>query len=328
MKALEGPLLEAARDALVHGYGSWDALNELARFSLDIRLAADVAGKDVPARKTALALIEYTEEQGWTEMLLREAVRRRKDNPKLRALAATLGLAPAPPVDAGGYEAKVREGSGLASIGLWRRRMTQCERAVCQVLHRGHAVGTGFLVAPGRILSNWHVFEQPYGSGALAPPGDFAARFDFRCAEGEQAADAGITVALAGRPPADSSHKLELDYVIADLAQPMPADRKPLPLGTRAFADGEVLAILQHPDERSLELAFGQSLGWRDAAERSVLRHDAETAPGSSGSPCFAMDWSLLAVHHYGDADHNRAIATEAILRRMGAMGRLALLEA
>lgn len=327
MKALHGPLLETVRDALVHGYGSWEALNELALFSLDIRLAADVAGKDVPARKAALALVEYTEEQGWTEMLLREAVRRRKDNPKLRALAATLGLAPAPPLEAGGFEARVREGSGLASIGLWRRRMAQCERAVCQLLYGGQAVGTGFLVAPGRILSNWHVFEQPYGGGALAPAKDFAARFDFRCAEGAQAADPGIRIALADRPPADSSHKLELDYVIAELAQPMPAERSPLALGTRTFGDGEVLAILQHPDERSLELAFGQSLGWHDAAQRSAYRHDAETAHGSSGSPCFAMDWSLLAVHHYGGAGHNRAVATEAILRRMGALGRLALLD-
>lgn len=31
------------------------------------------------------------------------------------------------------------------------------------------------------------------------------------------------------------------------------------------------------------------------------LRYSTNTEPGSSGSPCFSMDWDLVALHHFGD---------------------------
>lgn len=31
------------------------------------------------------------------------------------------------------------------------------------------------------------------------------------------------------------------------------------------------------------------------------IRYATNTEPGSSGAPCFTMDWELVALHHYGD---------------------------
>ena len=46
--------------------------------------------------------------------------------------------------------------------------------------------GTGFLVTPNCVMSNWHVFEYPQNGGALGPLSDYAVRFDYRAPGNEQ----------------------------------------------------------------------------------------------------------------------------------------------
>lgn len=344
MKRLSPEQLEAARDALVDGYRNWAALKQLAAFALDINLEAKV-GKG-PLDDVAFDLIELTEARGWTEMLLRDAVARNPGNPMLQALALSHGFAPAPftgpraaQLDAG-FQARIIQASGLESTGRWRQQMIQRERRVCQIRAGGKAVGTGFLVAPRLVMSNWHVFESPHGSGQLGAPGGYSACFDFRAAEGHEPADPGIDVpfdAAAGYQ--DASHKLELDYVLLPLSreigsEPMAGGTKRgwLALGTRDFElPKESCLVLQHPAGRTIEVAPGVVTQWLPGHEQAIYEHTAETEDGSSGSPCFAADWALLAMHHRVDPEThaaNRAIATSAILQRMGAIGKLGLLPA
>ncbi|NDZ15674.1 hypothetical protein C7T35_19555 [Variovorax sp. WS11] len=344
MKRLSPEQLEAARDALVDGYRNWAALKQLAAFALDINLEAKV-GKG-PLDDVAFDLIELTEARGWTEMLLRDAVARNPGNPMLQALALSHGFAPAPftgpraaQLDAG-FQARIIQASGLESTGRWRQQMIQRERRVCQIRAGGNAVGTGFLVAPRLVMSNWHVFESPRGSGQLGAPGGYSACFDFRAAEGHEPADAGIDVpfdAAAGYQ--DASHKLELDYVLLPLSREIGSEpvaggtkRGWLALGTRAFElPKESCLVLQHPAGRTIEVAPGVVTQWLPGHEQAIYEHSAETEDGSSGSPCFAADWALLAMHHRVDPEThaaNRAIATSAILQRMGAIGKLGLLPA
>ena len=57
------------------------------------------------------------------------------------------------------------------------------------------------------------------------------------------------------------------------------------------------------------------------------LRHDANTLPGSSGSPCFSVALDFVALHHaggdarYGKADYNQAIPTAKIIERLTRKG-------
>ena len=342
MKPLAPDQLEAARDALVDGYRNWAALKQLAAFTLDIQLEAEVAKG--PLKDVAFDLLELTESKGWTEMLLRDSVARNPGNPRLRALALDLGFAPAPftgPRAAGldaGFQARIIQASGLESTGRWRQRMIECERRVCQIRAGGEAIGTGFLVGPGLVMSNWHVFEAPAGSGKLGAPGGYSACFDYRAAEGRQPADPGIDVPFDPAPGyRDASHKLELDYVLLSLSREIghepAADgtaRGWLALGTRSFElPKESCLVLQHPAGRTLEVAPGAVTGWLAGREQAIYEHTAETDNGSSGSPCFAAGWALLAMHHRVDPEThaaNRAIATPAILQRMGAVGTLGLL--
>ncbi|WP_143694680.1 trypsin-like peptidase domain-containing protein [Variovorax sp. JS1663] len=344
MKRLTPDQLEAARDALVDGYRNWAALKQLAAFALDINLEAKV-GKG-PLDDVAFDLLELTEAKGWTEMLLRDAAARNPGNEMLGDIAAAHGLAPAPftgpaaaALDAG-FQARVIQASGLESAGRWRQQMIRCERRVCQIRSGGEPIGTGFLVGPRLVMSNWHVFESAPGSGQLGEPKNYAACFDFRAAEGQAPADPGIEV--PADPVADyldTSHKLELDYALLQLAhdignEPMPDGTKRgwLALGTRQFElPKESCIVLQHPAGRTLEVAAGTVTGWLQGHEQAIYEHTAETDRGSSGSPCFASGWTLLGLHHRTGPKanpSNRAIATSAIVERLRAKGRLGLLPA
>ena len=342
MKRLSGPELQEARDALTSAYYRWDDLDELAAFVLDIDLEAEV-GKGGPLKSIGFQLLKLTEAQGWTEMLLRDALARRPGNPQLQALARRHGLAPAPLAKvepavsaAGGFQALLRREPALASTGAWRKRMLVCEQRVCQVLRHGSAVGTGFLVGPDLLLSNWHVFESGAGTGVLGATADYAARFDYRAVDPAHVVEAGTVVPFDGAGYRDASHMRELDYVLLTLQHAIGAERLPhgeprgwQALGTREFELGEVAFVLQHPAGRTLELSAGPVVGWVAGKQGQIQEHTADTEEGSSGSPCFAFDWTLLGVHHRADPlthDRNRAIASAAILARMGSVGTIGLL--
>jgi V8-like Glu-specific endopeptidase len=60
------------------------------------------------------------------------------------------------------------------------------------------------------------------------------------------------------------------------------------------------------------------------------LRYKTNTEAGSSGSPCFTMDWTLVALHHLGDPARapapafNQGIPIELIRQRIVAQGQAA----
>lgn len=327
MKTLTRPELEQIGEALLSGFPSWGDLDQLAAFALDIDLEAEV-GKG-PLRTVTFELLKFTQARGWTEALLRQAVARRPGNPTLAGQQRLLCLAPAPFAGRNaGYQARVLEHSGLLTTGRWTQRQVECERPVCQILRGKEALGTGFLVAPDLVMTNWHVFQDAPGSGSLGASERYSACFDYRGDGTGAVADEGVTVAFAANAVRDASHREDLDYVIVGLRDrvgeaPMP-DGRPrgwLRLGTREFEANEASIVLQHPASRTLELSIGAVTGWHRAG--AVFEHTAETDNGSSGSPCFGADWMLLGLHHRVDpvaGQRNRGIATSAILTRMGAV--------
>ena len=68
----------------------------------------------------------------------------------------------------------------------------------------------------------------------------------------------------------------------------------------------DILLVPQHPDGRSLEVAFGKALEFNTSGTR--LRHDVNTEGGSSGSPCFTVSLSPFGLHHASGAGPRLAI--------------------
>jgi hypothetical protein len=61
--------------------------------------------------------------------------------------------------------------------------------------------------------------------------------------------------------------------------------------------------IVQHPIAGPLKLAIDTQgiIGLNENGTR--IKYRTNTEPGSSGSPCFNVNWELIALHHAGDPD-------------------------
>jgi len=342
MKSLTEAEIVAVSKELLKGFSAEYQLAHLIATAADLSLANDI-GAGLPLSDTAARIIKATEDRGVTELLLREAALQRPHNKTIQALAARYGLAAtvssvsvllqdgglvrAAPAERDTYEAVLLTMAGSAKPGDWRRRMADREAAVCQILFRGDAIGTGFLVATDCVMSNWHVFESAPGSGKLAALEDYSVRFDYRAAEGEAPASSGTTAAIDAQAGyLAKSDKTVLDYVLVKLTTPAGEDvvgaagqkRGWLKPSSRTLQALEPVLVLQHPKGRTLELAIGPVTGWVENRTNKIYLHWANTDEGSSGSPCFTAQWELAALHHRADpaggSRANRAIAMPAIL--------------
>jgi endonuclease G len=157
---------------------------------------------------------------------------------------------------------------------------------------------TGFLLAPGLLITNQHVFAS---AGECEGCG---VQFDYERLRG--VLQAGVAFRL---DPASFFHADEtLDYAIvgvssAAITGQALADYLSLPLDpmTGKILVGQPISIIQYPD------GGPKKYGVRDnellippEGDDLFLQYTTDTLPGSSGSPAFNKDWEVVAVHHSG----------------------------
>jgi hypothetical protein len=185
-------------------------------------------------------------------------------------------------------------------------------------------VGTGFVVAPGVLMTNRHVLSVlTFGSEAL-PPG--RARVSFK-QELDTVHGRGDIVPILGIL---SIHKT-LDIVqleIADTARPT------LQVAAARIGEGERIVTVGYPGEDPvnnpafLAGVFGKKFGYKCAALGEVLDgvsapsfyHDCSTTQGTSGSPVFSLnDATVVGVHRAGHFMYrNEAIDADAVRAYVG----------
>lgn len=215
-----------------------------------------------------------------------------------------------------GLQRLVRPKVVMQDIEIWMARLAGVQRQVCRIDYRGRPSGTGFLVGESAVLTNWHVVALAISEGRTA---EIGCRFDFRlrpdgipgpgqlvalgargiidalpCSEGE----------LGDRPEtAPPPTAQELDYALLHLAEPMGADRGAVPLAADALSPlpSEPLIIVQHPQTGPMKIAIDTDAVIGLVQDGQRLRYTTNTESGSSGAPCFSMDFQLVALHHYGD---------------------------
>jgi hypothetical protein len=193
-------------------------------------------------------------------------------------------------------------------------------------------MGTGFLVGPDAVLTNYHVMESVLANGSAS---SVLCRFDYKVLS-DGSRDPGVEVKLhatdwkldyspftqsekAGEPDKILPTKDELDYALVRLARPVgqepgnprapagapargwvnipAADPNPNP----AFDPHAPLLIAQHPDGSPLKLAVDTDSIIALNSNSTRVRYATNTEAGASGSPCFDLEWQLIALHHYGD---------------------------
>jgi endonuclease G, mitochondrial len=160
------------------------------------------------------------------------------------------------------------------------------------------AVGTGFLVAPGLMITNHHVIEDQkqalsYGlrmnyqrdlDGRIEDAYDFVFRPDLFFAT-----DPALDFTIVAVESTDVSDTIDLsDFGYLKLIEQ-----------TGKILEGESATIIQHPDGRPKQIAIFDS-EITNIVHPNFLLYKTDTIGGSSGSPVFSSDWLVVALHHAG----------------------------
>ncbi len=212
-----------------------------------------------------------------------------------------------------GLEKMVRD-AGFSDVNLWADRLVRTGRSMCRIAipipgGSGQQVGTGFLVAPDLVLTNYHVVEPVLkGGGSLG-----GVRLNFGYAETSEGLSPGEQFGLAAvvawspyssadlAPNAGVPTGSELDFALLRLDHAA-AGRAWLSLsgGTPPPTPGAIVHVLQHPRGRPLKLSSGIV---QQPVTPLRMRYDADTEGGSSGAIVVDQNLDPVALHHAGDPD-------------------------
>jgi len=346
MAGLTGEQIEELSRALSRALSRSD-LEIYVYASTGDQIYVEYVAEGLPLRKTIFQLIEELEYTGSTHLFLAKVFKERSRRPDIREMirrlcpqaaieqdgeTADLSLQRSGLVEQGspdnafapGFQKNVRPHLKMADMGLWIDRLSQVKRRVCRIEIDGAAAGTGFLVGPDTVLTNWHVIERTQQDGDL---GQVRCRFDYLL-HANGAREEGLVVALQAEGCIDSSPYSqaettatpdnppptndELDYALlrldAKIGEAGPARRGWVDLHQSVpnlQKDAPIL-IVQHPDGAPMKLAMDTQaiIGANENGTR--LRYSTNTEAGSSGSPCFSMNWEIVALHHFGDPAWNQ----------------------
>jgi V8-like Glu-specific endopeptidase len=193
--------------------------------------------------------------------------------------------------------------AGFRDVREWYTRIAILADQVCLIEDaNGRPRGTAFLVAPDVILTAAHVVDEKFG-----PLSSVNARFDFIASTETGNLSQGNKVSLAPAPMLASSPVPELDLALVRLAEPIgersanddKSSRGWVGLGSAntELTPGTAIAIFQHPEGGPLKVAMSTNslVKYEERLRRILYRTD--TSPGSSGGPCFDIDWRFVGMH-------------------------------
>lgn len=326
---------EALRDAF-----DYNELQRMLRFGLDKRIQDISLGSDF--QSVVFDLIGEAERQGWTLELLDAARRAVPKNSKLMLFANSLGLSAhivytdeqgqesAGSITKSALQRMIDQANSPVDIAQWRENLAQVETRTCSIEIKNSHRGTGFLLGPDVIMTNYHVMKSLIEEESSLTPRDVRLRFDYKRTNDGREINSGTVCDLAGGDDwlihfspyseADTegaefnnSTDQQLDYALLRLGQAIGeeplngdprADRRgwvEVPQAEHDFLLSPALYIVQHPNGQPMKLAIDTNAVTGLNENGTRVRYRTNTDPGSSGSPCFNRDWQLVALHHSGD---------------------------
>ena len=376
MKSLTGSQKKALVEALVAAYPYYPSLQQMLEFEVEKKLA--LYAPPGPMKQVAFDVVTYAVAEGWIERLVTGAALGNPDNPQLVELLRSGALdrdmvakrALADPADAGvlavapqalvladvkaaGLERVIKSAAGFTDLVPYATALLEQAARVCSirsVVGGRRTTGTGFLVGPDLVLTNYHVLEGVIENGA--PSSGVAFNFDYHVEAGG-GIDFGSRFPLApewlvassrpsavdlqqsptGLPGAD-----ELDYALVRVAG-APGLSAASDGRRRGWVDllatppaldhGLPLLIIQHPEDHPLKLAVDTDGVLAVNGNGTRVTYAVNTLGGSSGSPCFTFGLALAALHHSAspaDVTRNEGIPIAAIAAHLRAGGHAGLL--
>lgn len=329
------------------------------------------------------AVVRRADHDGWIDQLVVNARFSRPHAAGLASIADNFRLGVAPPAASNiaatvkklgdpeisasrsqeqQLENLVRKRSAFNDMDALRLGLAAIEPCVCRIQTPSDSFGTGFLVAPDLVVTNYHVVREFLeGDSKDGPASDTICLFDFKKSPGGQTINRGTQYRLSKNEPivdwspfsqADVGesgglpNSDELDYAILRLERPAGeeaiggvgepgAPRRGWIATQHLMQDDDedpvagnmIFLVVQHPKAKPLQQDIGPVTDMN--ANKTRVRHMANTLQGSSGSPCFDIhDLSLIALHHAGkhsktlNHDYNQAVPMPAVMKLIAARGK------
>lgn len=240
-------------------------------------------------------------------------------------------------------------------VRVWTSKLAILQRQVCLIDLGGTWLSTGFLVGPDVVLTTFHSMQPLLGKLEVeelsrtpdVQSDDVTIRFDYILSEDGQQVNRGREFRLAqtdwlvDQSPVgkyvDARHYLpdprELDYAllrISDSPGLLSTDCDELPRGWIELANpsqnievGSSLTILQYPGGSPLRISIDTHAVTGFNENQTRVLYTTYTLPGSSGAPCFDINWRLTAMHQGTDnlRRNNQGIPIHLILKLLKERG-------
>ena len=329
---LQGKQIQDFRDALLDAFFSKATFRDFLLFQLNKRIEHITDGKNLSIDITSV--IERADEEAWGSRIIQAARIWRPYNLALLVFSQQFGLAPTF-ASLNVFESKVRPYLIDLDVVQWRTRLSELEAQICYIEiagSRANESGTGFLVGPDMVMTCFHVMEKVIRQEIARE--NVTLRFDYKALADGRTINAGTEYHLTTHnwninhseyssldylphignaiPSPD-----ELDYVLLKIdgepgnSHPFGNDNKDTQAQKRGWihippqpilpTPNMALLILHHPDGERLKFTIDTNVVLNVNANQTRVRYQTNTAHGSSGAPCFTLDWQLVALHHTGD---------------------------
>jgi endonuclease G len=214
---------------------------------------------------------------------------------------------------------RILEGNDLSDISYLEEGLI-AGRAVCRIVIRRNGsllgYGTGFLVAPGVLITNQHVLED------ASCVKESIAQFRYeRDARGRELPPVDFALRISPAPIISQP----LDFALVQV-EPRSLRGEPLdafgwlrlnPEPGKAFV-GEYLTIIQHPKGERKQICVRENKLLKYSEDGPYLWYQTDTVSGSSGSPAFNNSWQVVALHHSSVPETRRVAGKDRWLTRDG----------
>ncbi len=222
---------------------------------------------------------------------------------------------PAEAIDALLNERVLNEAEEFLSV-LFVKRAAIVNKSVGRIVARGtrQGFGTGFLVAPGVLITNHHVLGTELDARNAAVQFDYELNARYRQLSSETFefrpqdlffSDRSLDFALV----AVAETGLDQGYSLNDYGY-LPLDEKVGKIRAEAPVN-----IIQHPQAGLKQVVFRSSKifplpseldpgnSYSGKSIDTAAHYSGDTKPGSSGSPVFNDTWEVVALHHSAVAE-------------------------
>jgi len=214
-----------------------------------------------------------------------------------------------------GLEAVINDEDNFLDISMLAGAIYSAQAVGRIEIPEGEPIGTGFLIGPDLLLTNYHVLKdkrlletavirfeyQNDLKGIVSSPGKVVKiRTDFYHTSPSNELDYAL-VRLAETPLKEimlNKKEAAEDLLPMDMIR-MGKHRGYLPLAPRYIPHQERVNIIQHPGGDPLKVVMTQNRVAADMTDTRV-HYLADTKGGSSGSAVFNRQWEVIALHHAG----------------------------